>query len=83
MFGFVALRASRASLSNSSNVLMMIVEDFKQFRASEPKKSYMISFRSVTLMKLGMSLSRIFFKPEIQSKVVSKVPSVMKFSSEI
>ena len=73
--------ASNTSFSNSSNVLKMIVEEFKQFRASDPIKSNIVSLVSVVLMKLGKSLSLMFFMPEIQSIGVSSVPSSLKLSS--
>jgi hypothetical protein len=77
----MAAIAFSTSHSNSSNVLKMIAEEFKQFRASDPKKSNKVSLISVVLMKLGMSLSRMFFMPEIQSIGVSSVPSSLKLSS--
>ena len=82
MLGKMAEISSNTSCSNSSNVLKMIAEDFKQFYASDPKKSNIMSLTSVTLMKLGMSLSLIFFMPGIQSIGWSSVPSCLKLSSD-
>lgn len=45
------------------------------------KKLSMMSFLSVVLMKLGMSLRRMFCIGGIHSIVVSKSPFVKKFSS--
>jgi hypothetical protein len=39
--------ASNTSYSNSSNVLKMIAEEFKQFRASDPIKSNIVNFISI------------------------------------
>ena len=81
MLGNLDEIASRTSCSNSSNVLMMIVEEFKQFCDSDPRKSNIISLVSVILMKLGKSFRRMFFIPGIQLIGVSSVPSSLKFSS--
>ena len=77
----MAAIASRTSCSNSSNVLKMIAGEFKQFRASDPIKSNIVSVMSVVLMKLGRSISLIFFNPGIQLIGVSRVPSYLKVSS--
>jgi hypothetical protein len=73
--------ASSTSNSSSSNVWKMIAEEFKQFRASDPRKSNKVSLVSVVLMKLGRSLSRMFFMSGIQLIGVSRVPSSLKLWS--
>jgi len=81
MRGNIAEIASSTSYSNSSNVLKMIAEEFRQFCVSDLIKSNEFPSISVVLMKLGRSLSRTFFMPEIQSIGVSSVPSSLKLSS--
>ena len=62
-------------------MLKMIAEAFKQFCVSVRKKWNIMWLGSVVLMKLGRSLSLMFFMPGIQSTGVSRVPSLMKVSS--
>ncbi|GLT71049.1 hypothetical protein SLA2020_430920 [Shorea laevis] len=81
MRGNMAEIACSTSFSNSSNVLNMIAEEFKQFCASNPRKSNMVSLTSVVLIKLGRSLSWMSFMPGIQLIGVSSVPSSLKLSS--
>lgn len=80
MYVFVKLNvdatASNASFSKSSKVLKIMAGAFRQFCASSPMKSNIMSLGSVVRMKLGRSFRRTSCRPVIQSTGVFSVPSV-------
>ena len=80
--GNMAERASMASLSRESNVLMMMAEALEDRSVSVTMNLIMTSSGSVVLMKLGMSFKLAFFIiPDIQSIFVSRYPFVRQLQS--
>ena len=69
--------AFKTSCSRASKVFKMMAEALLALSVSTVTKSTILSFGSVVLMKLGMSLNRISFMPGIQSITVSKYPLVI------
>lgn len=75
--------ASKTWCSKESNVFIIIALALGSVSNSWMKKLSIMSSLSVVLMKLGISLKRIFSIGGIHSIVVSRSPFVKKFSSTI